>query len=247
MPDELIEISRSLTASLAPLTFEAPVTHVFNPLTYAAPLHEGYLRAFGARTPRPILLVGMNPGPWGMGQTGVPFGDVDFVRDWMGIDGAVFPPPDAHPKRPITGLACPRNEVSGSRLWGWARDRFGVARAFFEHVFVHNYCPLLFLEDSGRNRTPNKLKKAERDALFPPCDRALRALVAHFEPTWVIGVGAFAERRVKAAMRELDRPPSVGRILHPSPASPKANRGWAAQADAELLALGVDLPDRREG
>jgi single-strand selective monofunctional uracil DNA glycosylase len=31
----------------------------------------------------------------------------------------------------------------------------------------------------------------------------------------------------------------VGQVLHPSPASPKANRGWAAQADAELAALGL--------
>ena len=31
----------------------------------------------------------------------------------------------------------------------------------------------------------------------------------------------------------------TGRILHPSPASPLANRGWAAAATGQLLALGV--------
>ena len=31
----------------------------------------------------------------------------------------------------------------------------------------------------------------------------------------------------------------IGRVLHPSPASPAANRGWAAAAEKQLLALGV--------
>jgi single-strand selective monofunctional uracil DNA glycosylase len=238
----VVEITSQLAEDVAPLDFVEPVTDVYNPLVYAQKLHDAYLERFATDSPREILLVGMNPGPWGMAQTGVPFGDVDFVGDWMGLDAPVGKPAQEHPKRPIDGLDCPRNEVSGSRLWGWARDRFGEPEAFFERFFVYNYCPLLFLEDSGRNRTPNRLKADERRALFPHCDRALRELVVHLKPTYVIGVGAFATRRVKAALAELDTPaPTIGRILHPSPASPKANRGWAEQAEAELRDIGVDL------
>lgn len=236
-----IEIDDQLSNAVADLQFGEPVTHVYDPLDYARPLHLAYLERF-AMKPREIVLVGMNPGPWGMAQTGVPFGDVDFVRDWMGLEAPVGKPKVEHPKRPIEGLECPRNEVSGSRLWGWARDEFKTAEAFFERFYVHNYCPLLFLEESGRNRTPNRLKAAERRELFPHCDAALRQWIAHLKPRLVVGVGAFATKRVKAALAEWDgEPPQVGRILHPSPASPKANRGWAPQAQKQLEEAGVSF------
>lgn len=245
MAQTLIDISHTLSDAVGSMAFAEPVTHVYNPLEYAAGLHDAYLSTYGAKSPREILLVGMNPGPWGMGQTGVPFGDVDMVRDWMGLDLPVDKPAREHPKRPVEGLDCHRNEVSGSRLWGWAKARFGEPEAFFDRFFVHNYCPLLFLEDSGRNRTPNRLKADERRALFPPCDAALRGIVEALEPEHVIGVGAFAERRIKAALKPIDkaRRPRIGRVLHPSPASPRANRGWAEQAEAELAELGIGLEE----
>jgi single-strand selective monofunctional uracil DNA glycosylase len=56
----------------------------------------------------------------------------------------------------------------------------------------------------------------------------------------VIGIGAFAEGRIRVACSGLEV--TVGRVLHPSPASPRANRGWADEATAELRALGVDVP-----
>jgi single-strand selective monofunctional uracil DNA glycosylase len=56
----------------------------------------------------------------------------------------------------------------------------------------------------------------------------------------VIGVGAFAEKRASLALA--DRPLRIGTILHPSPASPLANRGWAGLVRQQLQSLGVDLP-----
>jgi single-strand selective monofunctional uracil DNA glycosylase len=241
MTHPLVRISEDLTREVDDMTFQDPVERVYNPLVYAKSLHDAYLENFGDRTPREVLLVGMNPGPWGMGQTGVPFGDVDFVGDWMGLSAEVGKPDNEHPKRPVDGLDCDRNEVSGSRLWGWAKDRYETADQFFERYFVHNYCPLLFLEDSGRNRTPNKLKADERRELFPHCDRSLRSIIEYLEPTFVVGVGAFATRRVKAALKPLENKPIIGRILHPSPASPQANKGWAPQAEEQLEEIGIDL------
>src|SRR5690554_2796741 len=164
-----VQITHTLRDALLPLDFAAPVTHVYNPLLYAGAMYEGYLERFGSRTPREIILVGMNPGPWGMAQTGVPFGEVNFVRDWMGFGGrpqseAIGTPDNEHPKRPVLGLQCARSEVSGARLWGWARERYGSAEEFFARYFVHNYCPLVFMEESGRNRTPNRLLASERFA-----------------------------------------------------------------------------------
>jgi single-strand selective monofunctional uracil DNA glycosylase len=233
-------ITDELRRAADDLRFADPVTHVYNPLDYAAAPHRAYLERFGS-APREVLLVGMNPGPFGMAQTGVPFGDKDIVRDWMGIEAPVDHPAQEHPQRPIAGFGCPRGEVSGQRLWGWARERFGPAEEFFRRFFVANYCPLIFLEASGRNRTPDKLPKAEREALFAVCDEALAATVDYFRPTHVLGIGRFAERRVKAVVG--DRDVVVGMVPHPSPASPKANQGWAPLMEEALTGLGIALPD----
>ena len=58
----------------------------------------------------------MNPGPWGMVQTGVPFGEVSLVREWLGIDATIRRPKVLHPDRPVEGFLCQRREVSGSRF-----------------------------------------------------------------------------------------------------------------------------------
>ena len=187
-----------------------------------------------------MLLLGMNPGPWGMAQTGVPFGTVEFVRDWMGIEAPVGKPREEHPKRPVLGFEIQREEVSGSRFWSWAQQRFGTPQRFFEHFFVANYCPLVFMEETGRNRTPDKLPLHERRKLFDICDRALTEIVGILEPRQVIGIGKFAEDRARQALSGSGIP--VHRILHPSPASPVANRGWMEQAERQLESLGVRLP-----
>ena len=234
----LISVARALSRAVSELDFGGPVTHVYNPLDYARKPHEIYLDRFG-RGSKEVVLVGMNPGPFGMAQTGVPFGDVGFVRDWMGIEAPVGGPESQHPKRPVLGFDCSRSEVSGSRLWGWARDRFGEPEEFFSRFFVINYCPLVFIEATGRNRTPDKLSTEERAELLPRCDRALCRAIELLNPERVVGVGAWATKRATAALGEGG--PPIGTVLHPSPASPKANRGWAAQAERDLRALGIEL------
>ena len=231
-------IVRALADDVRHLPFAAPVHHVYNPLDYARDAHGQYLDRYCSTTAE-VLLLGMNPGPFGMVQTGVPFGEVSLVRDWLGIEGGVEPPRKQHPKRPVEGFACTRSEVSGRRLWGWARDRFGAPDAFFRRFFVWNYCPLAFLEASGRNRTPDKLPAQERQPLYAACDRALTAITAHLGPRLVVGIGRWSERRAQDVLG--DRVP-IGQVLHPSPASPAANRGWATAAEAQLRALGVAIP-----
>ncbi len=235
----LIEITRELNASLSKLTFHPPVTHVYNPLIYGRKGHEAYLNRY-ASTHKKVVFLGMNPGPFGMAQTAVPFGEIAAVRDWMGIETDIGVPEKEHPKRPITGFACPRSEVSGRRLWGLFSERFESADSFFGEHFVANYCPLVFMEETGRNRTPDKLPRAERDAVYEACDHYLRELVGLLRPTWLIGVGDFAlTRATKAIGEEGASATKIGRILHPSPASPLANRGWGEQATKQLKELGV--------
>ncbi len=214
----------------------APVAFTYNPLDYAWAAHELYVRRY-ARTRKRALFLGMNPGPFGMAQTGVPFGEIAAVRDWLGIKAVITKPVHEHPKRLITGFACPRREISGQRLWGLFAQRFRDAEEFFATNFVVNYCPLVFMEESGANRTPEKLSAHEKAALFRACDEHLRAVVAALTPEWIIGVGQFAAVRAQEIFP--DGEPKVGRILHPSPASPAANRDWSGLATAELRRLGV--------
>jgi single-strand selective monofunctional uracil DNA glycosylase len=234
----LVDISGALSERVARLRFAEPVCYVYNPLEYARAPHELYSSRYGAG-PKEVLLLGMNPGPFGMAQTGVPFGDVTMVRDWLGVVAPVGKPSDEHPKRPVLGFDCHRTEVSGTRLWGWARDRFGTPERFFQRFFVVNYCPLAFMESSGANRTPDKLAPAEQEALFSACDEALRSVVRLLQPRIVVGVGGFAERRARAALAGENV--TIGTVLHPSPASPLANRGWAEAAERQFRSLGIQL------
>jgi len=228
--------TRELCERLADLRFAAPVTHVYNPLEYARRAHNHYIRSYGD-DPKAVIFLGMNPGPFGMAQTGVPFGDIGYVRDWLGIEESVGRPAIEHPKRPVQGFDCPRSEVSGSRLWGAIAEHYGRPERFFKGRFIANYCPLVFIESSGRNRTPDKLPASEREPLFDRCDAYLRRLVEIFEAKWVIGIGAFAEQRAREALA--DRAVRVGRILHPSPANPRAHTDWSGSARGELEALGL--------
>ena len=212
-----------------------PVAYVYNPLVYADALVKAYLERFGAGA-KEVLFLGMNPGPFGMGQTGVPFGEVSMVRDWMKLEGKVLRPAHEHPKRPVLGLACTRSEVSGARLWGAIRARHPNPETFFARALVINYCPLLFLGETGANVTPDKLPKDVRASIEAACDDHLRRIVAVTKARWVIGVGAYAHQKAQQACGDTVQ---HGSILHPSPASPAANKGWPLLAQQALDAAGL--------
>ena len=220
------------------LKFTTPVTHVYNPLEYAQkPLMQYYTKF--ASTPKEIIFLGMNPGPWGMAQTGIPFGEIRAVRDWMEINAPVGQPAKMHPKKPVLGFNCTKSEVSGKRLWGWAQKAFQTPARFFKRIFVANYCPLLFIEKSGRNRTPDQIRVAEKKPLLEICDHALRRTVEYFRPRYVVGVGKFAEKRARIVLDS--HSVNIGMIAHPSPANPQANRGWEPLITKQLSDLGIQI------
>ena len=236
---EVLRAAATLRYAVDALSFRAPVAFAYNPLAYARAAHELYVQKFAA-TPKRILFLGMNPGPFGMAQIGVPFGEVAVVREWMGIKTAVERPAREHPKRPVLGFDCPRSEVSGRRLWGLFAQRFGTAENFFREHYVVNYCPLAFLSETGANLTPDKLPRRELEPLYAACDIHLRRVVEVLQPAWLIGVGGFAFARAAIAAEHF---PALrtAQILHPSPASPAANRDWAGQATAQMEQCGAWL------
>ena len=233
----LISIAQRLRDELATIRRGGAVRHVYNPLVYAWAPHRAYLDRFG-RGERDVLIVGMNAGYFGMTQTGVPFGDVVMVRDWLGIEGRVPRPSDEHPKRPIEGFACRRREVSGQRLWGWARDAFGTPERFFARFFVVNYCPLCFLGETGANLALDKLPAASRTRLVEACDRALHAAAIALNVRYVVGLGHFAARRAAAV---LGTEVVCGGAPHPSPANASIGPHWAREMERALAAMGIDV------
>ncbi|MEM9400032.1 MAG: uracil-DNA glycosylase family protein [Verrucomicrobiota bacterium] len=234
--DQLIATARQLCQSVDTLSFSAPITHIYNPLNYAWKGHESYISTYGHSTKK-IVFLGMNPGPWGMAQTGVPFGEIFAVRDWMKISANIDKPLNEHPKRLIEGFKTTRSEVSGKRLWGLFAQRFSTPAQFFQDHFVINYCPLVFMEESSRNFTPDKLPAAEAQQLHKVCDAHLQNCIEILKPEWIIGVGGFAQKRAKESLKGIDI--HHGKVLHPSPASPAANRGWGEAATRQLMEQGI--------
>ncbi len=238
MGGDLVSATLELSGRLSGLVFRPPADLVYRPLEYAWGVHRAYLERFAA-APKRIVFLGMNPGPYGMGQTGVPFGDVPSVRDWMGLRGEIGSPAHEHPSKRVTGFGCARREVSGARLWGLFAARFGTPDSFFAQHYVHNYCPLLFLENTrlGRNVTPDTLPAADMAPVYEACDDFLRTLVGTLKPEWVVGVGGFAQGRARTALNGL--PVRIAHVAHPSPANPSANGDWGALATRELVEAGV--------
>lgn len=235
----LIAAAERLCTEVDALSFSPPVTHVYNPLIYAKASHHQFLGL--ATDTTETLFLGMNPGPWGMAQTGVPFGEIEAVTEFLGIRSKVDRPSHEHPKRPVEGFDCPRSEVSGRRLWGLFAGRFSSSDEFFRHHFVVNYCPLVFMEASARNRTPDKLPADERSVLDRICDAHLATVIEILEPSHLVGIGVYAEKcltRVLPSCKNSDAI-QVSRILHPSPASPAANKDWSGKATRGLIEAGI--------
>ena len=233
---QIQSLAQELNKRLATLAFPEQVAYIYNAFDYAFPGYIAYTDKFATNTKR-VFFLGMNPGPWGMSQTGVPFGEIPSVKDWMGLYAEIGKPDPEHPKRPVDGYDCQKSEVSGRRLWGYFAEKFGPAENFFKEHFVANYCPLAFMEESSRNLTPDKLPAEYSKPLEDICDWHLQELVNLLQPEWVVGVGGFAEKRAKEALADMDL--KFGRILHPSPASPAANRDWAGTAEKQLFQQGI--------
>ena len=236
----IADFYRELCDEIEALEFPQPVLCVYNPLRYA---WEGFEKYLGyAEGKKRVVFLGMNPGPWGMAQTGVPFGEVNAVKNFLGINEInITRPENEHEEYPVKGLDCTKSEVSGKRLWGLFQKRYGTAEKFFAENFVLNYCPLLFLAKDSKgnvkNFTPDKFKKAERKILYSICDKYLSNVIKVLEPKYVVGIGNFAEDRALDVLVDCDV--TIAKILHPSPASPKSNRNWGEDATKQLIDSGV--------
>lgn len=236
----LISIADDLSERLAEIDFSSVTRWVYNPLVYAREAYHQYLKKY-AHMQTENVFMGMNPGPWGMAQTGVPFGEVAIVKEWLQIKANVGKPELEHPKRPILGFDCSRSEVSGRRLWSFFREHYGDPNNFFAHNFILNYCPLVFMDESSRNLTPDKMPRPLRNQIHEACDQHLKESLRLLKPKILVGIGNYAYEclgRVSQADPELQGC-EVIKILHPSPASPASNRGWSQSVESALSGAGI--------
>ena len=247
--EALIVAAQALSArcdlAIKQIEMNSEVAHATNPLDYAWPHHVQYLEQWGGLGAN-VLLLGMNPGPWGMAQTGVPFGATDVAQQFLAIQPRdLVTPSNAHPKRPIEGMALERQEVSGSRLWNLMEQHYGTATATFERIFVVNHCPLLLLGERGQNITPNKVPKSIIEPVLDACDDHLKAVVDIMGIDRIIGIGKYAEDRARKAFNAPKKGEGItasGRTIiidtcwHPSPASPLANKNESADWRANVVA-----------
>jgi len=240
LSEKILSIEVELAKYLTNLNYtRSPVRYISNPIDHAHQPHKMFLEKYldGEKS---VLFLGMNPGPWGMCQTGVPFGDIMSCESFLGIVAEVNKcVPGQHPKRPILGFSCKRKEVSGSRFWTFFKSICGRPENFFKSCFVLNYCPLAFMKDSGKNIGAAELSKELRDQVNQACDVALHRILGLLNVKLVVGVGKFAEGRAKSVIKEYDLDISVGNLMHPSPINPAANKGWDKIAYTTLQDLGL--------
>ena len=212
--------------------------YIYNPLDYAWDMHRTFLERY-VHQGAPVLMLGMNPGPFGMMQTGVPFGEINAVRNYLCLDLPVGKPQLEHPGRPVLGMATTRSEGSGKRLWGLVSSRWPDPEGFFAIHSMFNYCPLGFLDkgSTAKNFTPDHLPKEERKALEAVCDSYLRDVIAMINPRALIGIGKYAEQKLQSVNEDSSR--IVASIIHPSPGNPQANVDWNGKTTERMKELGL--------
>ena len=234
LKDAARRLSEDCNRGVSRILKHPSVAYVTNPLDYAWDYHEQFIEkwsVFGAKT----LLLGMNPGPYGMAQTGVPFGATAMARNVLHIEEReVKTPLGAHPKRPVEGLSMQRQEVSGTRFWSMLADHYGSTESIFSNIYVVNHCPLLLLGETGRNVTPVDLPQSVIEPVLKACDRHLKSVVDVMGIEAVVGVGNYAKKRAKSVLDGVH----IDSMWHPSPASPLANRNggadWRANAISKI-------------
>ncbi|GAB1869319.1 Single-strand selective monofunctional uracil DNA glycosylase [Camponotus japonicus] len=236
--DKLLSIEQELCTKLQDVTFPSVIQYIYKPLEYASETHAMYVHKY-CTGEKKVLFVGMNPGPWGMSQTGVPFGEINMVRNWLKIFGPVKSPLKEHPDRKVTGFQCTRSEISGLRLWGLFRDLCGSPENFFRYAYMHNYCPLAFMDARARNITPAELKGEGQKILHEACDKALIDIIQLLKVKIIVGIGNYAEKRAQIAVQTGGLPNIQVMVLrHPSPRA-VGNQNWNETAMQRLDELGL--------
>jgi len=261
--DQILAASDRLSERLAALP---PVGDLvaLDPTRYCRSAWAAYLQ-MAARLGC-VLVVGMNPGPHGMAQTGVPFTD-PWIVDELDLQAprADVPPADIpavgswrHRSHRARGVLGSKREESAKRLWpllreicapyaavGPSADKIAEAtRRVCNEVLLVNALPICWLDPAGKNVSAEQVEKRApaqvREGLRDLVNEWLQAVADILRPAAVIGVGRWAREFVT----DLDvdhfvEIPFRDGIKHPSP-SAGSEAAWRAEAEP-ILRRAVEL------
>ena len=209
----IIELYKSLNIELDELKFFPPCFYVYNPLSYCFESFKIYFEYLN--TEEEInLFFGINPGPFGMAQTGIPFGDKETVKNYLKIEPKIDIDkiPKQHPKKQILGLEVKRVEKSGRIFWGVIKEFYPEKYDFFKSNFVLNFCPLCFLDEQGRNITPKVLRKEDQIALYKILEIFMLKLFKLIKIKKLIAIGDETFSYLNALNTKL----KIQTIIHPA-------------------------------
>jgi single-strand selective monofunctional uracil DNA glycosylase len=224
--------------SLAPRIAASTGWKIWNPGLYAASWHALFRKEYPASAGC-ILVFGLNPGPYGMAQTGIPFTDLKRLREHLprlakglerrgcSLAGVGLAPRSLRPYLSRTF------ESSAVRVYRFLSRGWGSAEDGWRSVVVANPCSLLFMDAAGENRTPADLVGAvsRRTGSLVAARRlrercnALRRLAAReavrvLSPRGVVLLGKDAQRAMQTGIAPLLGPDSILGWEHPARAVP---------------------------
>ncbi|KAF7991960.1 hypothetical protein HCN44_010761 [Aphidius gifuensis] len=208
IPNNLLNIELNLSINLDKLNYNNPIDYIYCPIIYAKTVHFNYLNKY-CRDKKNIMILGMNPGPWGMSQTGVPFGEINIVIDWLKINGHIDKPKRQHEQRQVDGFSCKRSEISGRKFWSLFKKLSNNPDTFFRHCFLRNFFKptIIIIIIAG----------PEQKKLQEFCDQALIEVIKILDVKVIIGVGRFSEQRAKKVVKTAKLSTKVLWMIHPSP------------------------------
>lgn len=205
---------------------------IYNPLEYCLDPFIQYLEKGGEK--RDIVFLGMNPGPFGMMQNGIPFGASNFVNNYLNIEKDFDKQKieKEHPKYKIIGKNIERQEISGTKLWGLIQSFYPDSNTFLENQIVLNYLQLAILDkEKGKNITPDKLNKDVRTKIENICDNQLREILDILESKVLIGVGKYSYD----SLLRVKKNEKVIKINHPSPLNARYFKTWTEDTKKLLI------------
>ena len=176
-----------------------------NPFSFALDPYCQFVHEY-LNGPIDVLFLGINPSPTGMGRNGIPFGDIDSVINYLEITDAQLKDGTKIADLPRGGKNA---EYSGKLLWGLIEELAGPPQNFFDHCFVHNYCPLLFTtHKNGRTKNVTPKDLADKSELEAICDEYLLKTLALLNVRVLVVMGGYLENRVKNCFKKIDPAPA---------------------------------------
>ena len=173
---------------------------VWNPQLYGLPLYRRFATEHLPTSRGAIVALGLNPGKYGMSQTGIPFTDVTRAARV----GIAIEPPGLAPASLRPFLKSYRVERSSASVYNLLDALWGGPAEGWRRLWAVAPCGLLFLEPDGTNVTPADARLARRDDVRELRLRVIRESVEAARPRGVLLLGQDVARVAADALGDVE-------------------------------------------